>query len=148
MDIVRRVYFRRTAIEMALVEALALEHKPRHIAALRKIIERQAKSAVNENIEQFYRLDEQFHEAIAEFVGYTGLWSSVEGQRQHIDRLRRLILPQPARLREIIAEHGAIIDCIAASDSEGARHAMTNHLSQVLKIQNALKEKYREYFSP
>ena len=148
MDIVRRVYFVRTAIEMALVEALAREHKPRHIVLLRKIVERQAKSGSNESIEQFYRLDEQFHETIAESVGHAGLWSSVASQRQHIDRLRRLILPQPSRLREIIDEHSAIVDCIEKSDYEGARHAMADHLSQVLKIQNALKEKYREYFSP
>ena len=146
MNLVRRMYFVRTAIEMALVEALAGDHRPDHIAALREIVERQSTCADDGDLDAFYRLDEQFHQAIAAYAGFPGIWDTVDGQKAHMDRLRHLVLPLPARLREIIGEHGSIIDGIERGDSESARRAMAEHLKQVLRIQEVLNERFPDYF--
>lgn len=146
MDIVRQIYFVRTAIEMALVEVLARNPDTKHVAALRKILDRQRECAEANDLETFYNLDEAFHEKISELAGFPKIWDTIDGHKPHMDRLRHLVLPLPTRLKEIIDEHAAIVDKIERSDIEGARSAMSTHLQQVLKIQGILKERYPDYF--
>lgn len=146
MQIVRRIYFLRTAIETALVETLAEDNQPRQITTLRDIVRKQSGFAEEGNLKPFYRLDEQFHETISDFAGYARIWATIGSQKAHMDRMRHLVLPQPQRLLSIVAEHGRIIDCIEANDPNGARRAMREHLQQVLQVQKVLQEQHPEYF--
>ena len=47
--------------------------------------------------------DEMFHATIAEVAGYPGIWTLIQQVKVHVDRYRRLTLPQagadPARDR-------------------------------------------------
>lgn len=146
MDVVKKMYFVRTAIETALVESLAQDHQDEQVSALRGIIEQQALCATDDDLDAFYRLDERFHRMIAEFAGFPGIWETIDGQKPQMDRLRHLVLPLPTRLREIILEHGAIVDGIERGDASGAREAMSNHLQQVLRNQEVLRQRHPHYF--
>ncbi|MEZ5590010.1 MAG: GntR family transcriptional regulator [Gammaproteobacteria bacterium] len=146
MNVVRQIYFVRTAIETALVEALADAPLPEQIEALRGIIDQQAKCADDGNLERFYSVDERFHQTIADYAGFPHVWETIDGQKPQMDRLRHLVLPQPSRLREIIAEHTAIVAAIELRDAAGARQTMAHHLQQVLTLQGVLHEKHPDYF--
>ena len=48
-----------------------------------------------------------FHATIAEVAGYPGIWTLIQQVKVHVDRYRRLTLPQAGRIARVIAEHEA-----------------------------------------
>ena len=145
MSVVREVYFVRRAIEVALVRELAERRSGDQVAALRDILRRQ-EDCVDGDVFEFYRLDEHFHQSIAEFAGFPRVWQNMHSQKFQMDRLRHLVLPLPARPARIVKEHRAVVDSIAEGDSGGATEAMSHHLHQVFVIQEVLRETYPAYF--
>ena len=65
----------------------------------------------------------------------------------HIDRLRALHLMQPEKTVQIVADHTAVRNAIAAGDEAAARTAIRHHLSQSILISEKLREARPEYFS-
>ena len=49
----------------------------------------------------------RFTPAIAEVAGYPGIWTLIQQVKVHVDRYRRLTLPQLGRIGRAIGEHEA-----------------------------------------
>ncbi len=64
-----------------------------------------------------------------------------------IDRARRLTLPALGRMDQVVAEHSAIRDAVAAGDAAAARAAMTAHLGVVVPDVARLREMHPDYFT-
>ena len=64
----------------------------------------------------------------------------------HIDRLRRLHLPVPGKMRDVIRDHQAIVDAIAAGQPDGAQAALRDHLSRSLGFVETLRQSHPDYF--
>ena len=62
----------------------------------------------------------------------------------HIDRLRRLNLPNVGKAR-VVDNHDAIIDGIATGDPAAAREAMKIHLSGTLSMVDSIIERYPDF---
>ena len=146
MSDVREVYFVRRAVEAALVEQLALQHTTEQVKTLRNILGEQKDCVRRGDVPEFYRLDERFHQTIAEFAGFPGVWRLMHVQKFQMDRLRHIVLPMPSRPKHIVTEHKAIVDSIAKGDPAGASQAMGHHLQQVFVIQAIVRESFPEYF--
>jgi DNA-binding GntR family transcriptional regulator len=73
-----------------------------------------------------------FHATIAEVAGYPGIWTLIQQVKVHVDRYRRLTLPQQGRIPRVITEHESILSAIEAHDREAARTAMEFHLESLL----------------
>ena len=56
----------------------------------------------------------------------------IQQVKVHVDRYRRLTLPQRGRIAKVIVEHEAVLTAIEAHDAEGARRAMEVHLESLL----------------
>ncbi len=102
------------------------------ILALHSILERQREANAAGDSDTFHRADEQFHATIAEVAGYPGIWTLIQQVKVHVDRYRRLTLPQQGRIPRVIAEHESILSAIEAHDASGARTAMATHLDSLL----------------
>ncbi len=64
----------------------------------------------------------------------------------HVDRYRRLTLPQTGRIAQAIAEHETIVAAIGAHDAPGATDAMAHHLERLLDNIDATQSINPEYF--
>jgi DNA-binding GntR family transcriptional regulator len=102
------------------------------ILALHSILERQREANAAGDSDTFHRADEQFHATIAEIAGYPGIWTLIQQVKVHVDRYRRLTLPQQGRIPRVIVEHESILSAIEAHDASGARAAMATHLDSLL----------------
>ena len=87
-----------------------------------------------------------FHAAIAEVAGYPGIWTLIQQVKVHVDRYRRLTLPQQGRIGRVIAEHEAILAAIEAHDPRGARTAIEFHLENLLGNISATQDINPEFF--
>ncbi len=118
----------RKALEETSARFAAERASRSQMVAIAAILERQRETALAANREAFHSADEAFHAAIADAGGYPGVWRLVQQVKVHVDRYRRLTLPQEGRMARVITEHAAILTMIEARDAAGASVAMAAHL--------------------
>ena len=64
----------------------------------------------------------------------------------HIDRLRNLNLPDPARRRPFSPSTPRILQAVISSNVADAERAVRKHLSGTLNAVEQIKERYPRYF--
>lgn len=126
------------ALPEAILVRKALEETTSRLAAekatrsglmrLEACILRQEERAEMADFEAFHAADEEFHAAIADIAGFPGIWSLVERAKMHVDRYRRLTLPEAGRMARVVAEHRRVLEALRRQDSQGAAAAMAAHI--------------------
>ena len=136
----------RTALEETTARLAAERATSSQILALHSILERQREANAARDRDAFHQADEMFHATIAEVAGYPGIWTLIQQVKVHVDRYRRLTLPQEGRIARTIGEHEAILAAIEAHDPAGARIAMEFHLERLLGHISATQSINPEFF--
>jgi GntR family transcriptional regulator, rspAB operon transcriptional repressor len=136
----------RRALEATTAQMAAERATASQILALHSILERQREANAEKDREAFHQADEKFHATIAEVAGYPGIWTLIQQVKVHVDRYRRLTLPQQGRIPRVIAEHEAILNAIEARDPAGARTAMERHLENLLSNISTTQNINPEFF--
>jgi DNA-binding GntR family transcriptional regulator len=122
----------RKALEATTAQMAAERATASQILALHSTLQRQREASAANDSDAFHRADEVFHAAIAEIAGHPGIWTLIQQVKVHVDRYRRLTLPQAGRIPRVIVEHEAILGAIERHDLAGARSAMEFHLERLL----------------
>jgi DNA-binding GntR family transcriptional regulator len=136
----------RKALEATTAQLAAERATSSQILALHSILQRQREANAAGDSDAFHRADEMFHATIAEVAGYPGIWTLIQQVKVHVDRYRRLTLPQAGRIGRVIAEHEAILDAIEAHDPSRARTAIEFHLESLLGNISATRNINPEFF--
>ncbi len=136
----------RQALEGVTAEAAARTGAA-GLARVDAALEAQRGLAARRDTRGFHDADEAFHEAIAILAGHPNIWRLLRQVKVQLDRARRLTLPAPGRMDQVIVEHVSVRDAIARADAAGARAAMTAHLGVVLPDIVRLRETHPDYFS-
>jgi DNA-binding GntR family transcriptional regulator len=136
----------RRALEATTAQMAAERATASQILALHSILERQREANAEKDREAFHQADEKFHATIAEVAGYPGIWTLIQQVKVHVDRYRRLTLPQQGRIPRVIAEHEAVLNAIEAHDPQGARTAMERHLENLLSNISTTQNINPEFF--
>jgi GntR family transcriptional regulator, rspAB operon transcriptional repressor len=118
----------RTALEQTSVQHAAQRATRSQTVAISAILERQREAQRAGDRNAFHLADDAFHAAIADASGYPGIWKLVQQVKVHVDRYRRLTLPQKGRMARVVAEHALILAGIKAADPAVAAAAMAAHL--------------------
>ena len=136
----------RKALEETTARLAAERATSSQILALQSILERQREASAASDSDTFHQADEMFHATVADVAGYPGIWKYIQQVKVHVDRYRRLTLPQRGRIAKVIIEHEAVLTAIEAHDAEGARRAMEIHLESLLENISATQHINPEYF--
>jgi GntR family transcriptional regulator, rspAB operon transcriptional repressor len=118
----------RKALEQTSVQYAAQRASRSQVVAMSALLERQREAGCAGDRNAFHLADEAFHAAIADAGGYPGIWKLVQQVKVHVDRYRRLTLPQEDRMERVIGEHALVLAGIEAGDAAGAVAAMATHL--------------------
>src|SRR3982075_989800 len=136
----------RKALEETTARLAAERATSSQILALRSVLERQREASAAGDIETFHQADELFHATVADVAGYPGIWKFIQQVKVHVDRYRRLTLPQLGRIPKVITEHEGALTAIEAHDPERARRAMEVHLEGLLDNISATQHINPEFF--
>ena len=136
----------RKALEETTARLAAERAAASQILNLQAILERQREADAARDRDGFHQADEAFHATIATVAGYPGIWTLIQQVKVHVDRYRRLTLPQAGRMAQVIAEHVAILAAIEAHDPSAARVAMDSHLDRLLRDISATHDVNPEFF--
>jgi GntR family transcriptional regulator, rspAB operon transcriptional repressor len=141
--------FVREAVETAVVREAAATCPPGLVTELRGLIAAQERAAAeNGGAAAFLRLDEAFHRALAEGIGRGFAWTALEPIKAQMDRVRFLSMEGATPLPELIRQHRAIADGIAAGDPDRAEAALRTHLREILASLPRIAAAHPEYFEP
>lgn len=143
---VEQARFVRESLETAAF-TVACANPARDVAPLRHLLAEQERCHQRGDIDGFFAADEALHEQIFALSGYLGAWQVMQPMKMHLDRLRRLSLPEPETVRALIDEHTAIVDALEAGDAADGHKCLVLHARRALGTLPALQAQYPEYFT-
>jgi GntR family transcriptional regulator, rspAB operon transcriptional repressor len=138
--------FVREALECAAIRGTALRARDQDLAALEGIIRRQDAAREANDSDSFYVLDDELHQLLCDLSGHDIAWSLSQRAKGHLNRIRRLSMPEPGYMMEMIGEHRAVVAAVAAHDPDEAEQALRHHLRMVLSTLPAIREQHPDYF--
>ncbi|HEY8700495.1 MAG TPA: GntR family transcriptional regulator [Arthrobacter sp.] len=126
---VSEAQFVREAIECASLRDVSVDDAG--IAGLREILHGQSKADSSGDVEEFFRLDEDFHRELLRLAGHESAWAAVNSAKAHLDRARRLSLLNTRPVATLIQQHTAVVDALEAHDLADADSSLRLHLRGV-----------------
>ena len=146
-EALKNAKFVRSALERAAAGAAARVATPQDVSDLKKIVASQAGAAENSQVD-FYELDEAFHRRIFAISGHDEAWNTIIRSKAQLDRVRYLSLGNESRLSQVVKEHSAVVEAIAAGRDIDAEAAMLLHLDAAYVNVSRAVEIYQQYFAP
>lgn len=141
----KQAHFLRRSIELEVVRALAQQHTEQHIYELEESIALQKKALERNDWDALSKTDKLFHQLMHRAVNVEELWQLQQSSNGHLDRLRRLHLPEAGKGERIIKEHEAIVQAIKNKDTQQAEQALRHHLSETLSHITNICSLYPDY---
>jgi len=138
--------FVREALECAAIRGTALRARDQDLGALEAIIRRQDAAREANDSDSFYVLDDELHQLLCDLSGHDIAWSLSQRAKGHLNRIRRLSMPEPGYMMEMIGEHRAVVAAVAAHDPDAAEQTLRHHLRMVLSTLPAIREQHPDYF--
>lgn len=147
---VAEAQFVREAIECASLRDAEVDGGG--IAGLREILKDQWDAEAVGDVDEFFRLDEDFHRELLRLAGHETAWTAVNSAKAHLDRARRLSLIDARPVSTLIEQHTAIVDALEANNSVAADDSLRHHLrgvfDDVKRIQAATPELFSDGTAP
>lgn len=132
----------RLYLEMDIAELAAKRATDTDLAYIADCLEQQRKNLDLQDIDLCYRLDHQFHRAIARAAHNERFYHAVADILDHYLRFEVLSIYQNySGTTAILKEHGLLYDAICSRDPKQARSAAEMHL------QNAYKRTLNRYWT-
>ncbi|OZI35741.1 GntR family transcriptional regulator [Bordetella genomosp. 1] len=141
----RQAHFLRRSLELEIVNLLAQRTDSALVARLQRHIDDQLAARGADDYPAFIAADQAFHREMHEAAGVAGLWDLEQRYSGHVDRLRRLHLPEAGKAERILDDHRRILARIAAHDAVGAQAALREHLSGTLSQVEDICRRYPDY---
>lgn len=138
--------FVRENLETAAFEA-ACAIPDRDMTVLDGLLDEQEACFRAGDLARFFAADEALHARIFALSGYPGVWQAVQRMKLQLDRLRRLSLPEPAMMRDLIDEHRLIVEALRRGDAGTGRGHISTHARRVLVLQEPLRRAHPDYFT-
>jgi DNA-binding GntR family transcriptional regulator len=144
----RKSQFLREALEVGLI-ARAIESPQRDelVQKLRDELALQDTLLSISDDQRFFTSDELFHQQIAAYAGFPGIWADISAAKLHMDRFRYLSFPRMDSMAIVIDQHRTIVAAIESGDVHAAEEAMRFHLRRIFSVLGLVQERYAEYFS-
>jgi DNA-binding GntR family transcriptional regulator len=136
----------RKALEETTARLAARRATASQLLALQSIVQRQREACAADDHDAFHETDEQFHAMIADIAGHPGIWALILHVKVHVDRYRRLTLPQAGRIAGVITEHERILAALEARSPTAAVAAIDAHLDRLLSDIKATRDLNPDFF--
>lgn len=137
--------FLREAVELAALDDLPPDLDAAVLQELRDNLERQQREGLG--IEEFFELDEAFHQGLMRLSGHANAWTTVAAAKGHLDRARRLGLYENVSPAVFADQHREIFDAVVGGDVTLARTAMRTHLRAVFSDIERIRAHSPELFA-
>lgn len=143
----RETQFLRLSVELEVARTLSRRDDPDLLLPANRILRMQKLAGEDRDIAEFTSLDRLFHLSLFQAAGVSSLWHMIAGRSGHIDRLRRLNLPDPGKIAAVIEAHEAILSAISSGKPDAAERQVREHLSGTLASLPDIVAAHPRYFA-
>lgn len=137
--------FVRESVELASLDDVPGSPDPAIVQELRDNLDRQRQV---DDVDVFFRLDEEFHHGLMRLAGHGGAWPAVVSAKAHLDRARRLGLTENRTPSVFAEQHDAVFHAVLDEGSAAARLLMRTHLRTVFDDIERVRLRSPELFAP
>ena len=148
LDDVRQWMMTRRAIEAEVAAEAARRLPAESREALARNLGYQEAAVSASDFDGFLELDVAFHRVMTDGLRLDRVAETLDALRMHLDRVRRLLLPEPGRMAATLAEHRAIQSAISANKAGAADRAMRRHIAVVTEGLVAFEREHPDFFGP
>jgi DNA-binding GntR family transcriptional regulator len=138
--------FIREALECAAIRQTAVVATEDDVAALEENLRAQERADERGDFDAFYVLDEDFHRMLCDLSGHATVWAVSQRAKGHLNRIRRLSIPMPTYIGEMIVEHRDVVAAVAEHDPDLAEERLRHHLRMVLREIPQIRSENPNYF--
>lgn len=148
LNLVEEAVFLRELCEKELYKMVCEDENTEElIKSLEKTLAYQNIAAnFDEDLYEFFRLDNQFHMLIFEYYNKKNVWKSVKRLCTHYDRLRLLDTLEKMNLQEIINQHMEIIEIFREKKKDKTDALISKHLCNYKEVISIFRKKHPSYF--
>jgi len=139
-------FFVRKALEVELAACASTDMTDHTIGLMEHNLRYQEVALEGGDFDGFYELDVRFHEIIHSSHPVGEAAHILERTQSYLERVRRVLLPEPGRPQQTFAEHKAIAKAIKHRDPVKAGQAMRFHIDQVQQQIQQFVSKRSELF--
>jgi GntR family transcriptional regulator, rspAB operon transcriptional repressor len=139
---IRDIFEARRAIETYVIERLVGTLDPDALQVLDGNLGQLSEQAVQKDPHRFLETDRGFHMSLVRVGGNVLLESIMDAIRNHVSVLGLSALAHEGRARQVVEEHGAIIQALRRKDKAAAVEALVHHLAttETYALDRAQKE--------
>lgn len=148
LDYIRTALLIRTSIEKEMLYRFMKKSDKSNVVAKMKenILKQEKFYSANEYLEEFRKLDEEFHEFIIVSVENKNILNLISQHLLHISRWRNLYIKKlGCTVSHLIDEHKLIVECMESGDLEKALDCMSRHIETVSSEMN-IDSEFKHYF--
>lgn len=110
----------RDTTEVRLVRLAARHFRPEFEMDFELNLFRQKAAADRKQTDEFFMLDNQFHQLVCNASGFAGAWATIHAATGQLDRVRRQAFPIEEHFQTVYAEHQAIYQHLRDHDEDAA----------------------------
>jgi DNA-binding GntR family transcriptional regulator len=138
----------RRAVEADVAAEAARRLPPAALESMSRSLHYQEAAIAGRDFDGFLQLDVAFHRLLTDGLDLPRVAELLDGLRTHLDRVRRLLLPEPGRMGATLDEHRGIGDAIAGRRPAAADRAMRRHLDVVIERLVSFERAHPNFFGP
>lgn len=139
--------FIRQAIECAVVRRAASKVTTEQLYQLEQNLKQQHTAIEENKINDFFVLDDDFHQQLAQIAECQLAWDTVENIKATIDRVRYLSLDHISPLEMLLQQHRDIFTGLKNRSPEQVETAMTRHLDEITRSVQLIQQENSDWFS-
>ena len=144
---VRNGCFVRQAIECAVVRRAAGMITTGQLYQLEQNLNQQRTAIERKQINDFFVLDDAFHEKLADIAHCQLAWDTIENIKATIDRVRYMSLDHVSPPDMLLEQHLSIFTALENHDADAVDLAMTRHLQEISESVQLIKQENSDWFS-
>lgn len=139
--------FVRSCIEPKIMVDAAVNISDEAIATIQKNLDQQQQTALKNEPDSFFDLDQEFHHAFYKVVDKDTVWNWLQINNTQLNRFRRLRLKETELDWDTLTnQHTAIFDAVKNKDIDDLSFLVTQHLHLMLLEKQKVVDAYPDYF--
>ena len=139
--------FVRSHIEPSIMVDAAIKMTPEAKQALEDNLRSQDKTAMNNEPDNFFDLDQDFHHEFYKVVNKDTVWNWLQINNTQLNRFRRLRLKESElNWSTLLDQHQQIYNAVLDQDIDNLNFLVTQHLHLMLLEKQKVLDAYPDYF--
>ncbi len=145
-QLIANARFVRTAVELEVVRAAALDRDKSIDAALKTNLRKQAEAISAEDVSLFHELDYQFHKLLCASAKQEFAFEIIAENKAQVDRLCMLALTSKEAMEVLYVDHQSLLQALIAGEAQTADDVLRVHLDRLTPTIQAIYTTHNAYF--